>query len=90
MYSLETQKAEILGSFWGGPMSWLNDSRHVLFERAGKLIVVDVLSKSAREVYGVPGEMVGSPRLSKDNRTICFEIGHSEGDIWMATLKDKP
>jgi Tol biopolymer transport system component len=87
VYSFETHNIETLGSFWGGPMSWLNDSHRLLFERDGKLFVADVRTKSTRELYAIAGERLGMPRLSKDNRTICFTIGHTEGDIWMATLK---
>jgi eukaryotic-like serine/threonine-protein kinase len=90
VHSFETHQTESVGDFWGGPISWLNDSRRLLFERAGKLLIVDVPSKETRELYAVAGEMVGSPRLSSDNRTICFEIGHAEGDVWMATLPDNP
>ena len=90
IYSLQGQAYQRVTEF-GGPTGgspvWLSDSRRLLFAFQGKLLLVDSRTKKTHEVLSVPGEVLGYPSLSRDNREIYFTRGSTEADIWMATLK---
>lgn len=58
-----------------------------LFAGQGKLFVIDRQSKRTREVLSVPGEILDSPRPTRDDRQLYFTRGSSEADIRMAMLK---
>jgi Tol biopolymer transport system component/predicted Ser/Thr protein kinase len=70
----------------GGPSEWLADSRRLLFEREGKIFILDTQSKKTRELFSSPDGGAYSPTLSKDNRTIYFTLATNEADIWLLTL----
>jgi eukaryotic-like serine/threonine-protein kinase len=67
---------------------WLNDNRHLLFILSGKLYLIDVETKSVRELLAPnANEVAEYPALSPDNRTIYYSLATTEADIWLATTK---
>jgi Tol biopolymer transport system component len=86
-YSIDSQQYERLVELPGayGPR-WLNDSRRLLFWSGGKLYILDSVSKEYEEVLDSAGSSLS---LSRDNRTIYFDRGLAEADIWMLTLNEE-
>ncbi len=88
VYDLETQKYDWLTDSGDFPL-WLNDGRRILFVDRGKLMMIDSKSGKRWPVLSVTDEDVeiGSPGLSRDNRTIYFTFVDSKADIWLLTLE---
>src|SRR5215471_7242876 len=81
VYSLKSRAYEWLVEYWGGYVSWLNDSRRLVFaSNDGKLLLIDRQSKKIHEVLSTPGERLDDPALSRDNRTIYFARARMESD----------
>jgi eukaryotic-like serine/threonine-protein kinase len=69
--------------------AWLNDSRRLLFTRAGRLFFIDLQSRATRELFApAPNEAVEYCIMSPDNRTIYYSLSSTEADIWLATLEE--
>lgn len=83
-YDLEARSYTWLTDFGDWPI-WLNDNRHLLFVSQGTIFLFDTRSQKYREVLEVTDQDVdiGSPALSRDNRTIYFTYVASEADIWL-------
>lgn len=66
---------------------WLNDSRRLLYTRAGKLYLTDLQSQRTSELFAPgPGEMAEYPVLAPNNRTIYYSLASNEADIWRLKL----
>ena len=85
IYSFDSQQYERLVELPAGNCRWLNDSRRLLFLSAGKLYILDSVSKEYEEVLDLGGFF----SLSRDNRTIYFDRYLQEADIWMLTLNEE-
>jgi hypothetical protein len=61
----------------------------VLFVSQGKILLLDTRTRKYLQVLSVTDEDVdiGSPGLSRDNRTIYFTYVAAEADIWLLTLE---
>jgi hypothetical protein len=67
---------------------WLADGRRLLVRRPNDIAVVDAGTGAAHRLITVGGEMVGrSVGLSRDNRWITYTETATEGDIWLATIR---
>lgn len=66
---------------------WLADSRHMIAEQAGKLLVFDSVTKTEREILSFEPQYISSPYLTHDNKLLVLSIGTIEGDIQMLSLK---
>ncbi|MCA1605543.1 MAG: hypothetical protein LC775_08760, partial [Acidobacteria bacterium] len=87
VYSLETQHYEKLTDFGRNPV-WLSDSQRLLFQKQGKLYLIDSQSKKVRELLAVaPNEFGHGVTLSGDDRLIYFSLGTTEADIWLMSLE---
>ncbi|MCA1603538.1 MAG: hypothetical protein LC776_18480 [Acidobacteria bacterium] len=87
VYSFESQQYEKLTDFGTGPV-WLSDSRRLLFQKQGKLYLIDSQSKKVRELLSVaPNEFGIGVTLSRDDRQIYFSLVTTEADIWLMTLE---
>lgn len=84
IYDLETKTYDWLTDFGDWPI-WLNDNRHLLFVSQGKLLLYDTHTRKHRELMEVTDQDVdiGSPAVSRDNRTIYFTYVAAEADIWL-------
>ena len=47
---------------------WLNDGRRLIFVSDGRLFIGEAVLKISRELLGLSDQVLGSPRLSPDNR----------------------
>jgi eukaryotic-like serine/threonine-protein kinase len=67
---------------------WLNDNRRALYiDRVGRLRMVDIASKTSRDVFSTLPDMIEGPALSRDNRTLYFTRVSRQSDIWLMRLK---
>ncbi len=84
IYDLETKTYDWLTDFGDWPI-WLNDNRHVLFVSQGNLLLFDTQTRKHRQLMVVSDQDVdiGSPAISRDNRTIYFTYVAIEADIWL-------
>jgi Tol biopolymer transport system component len=86
VYSFDTGSYERLTDFGEWPV-WLPDSRRLLFVYEGKrFFVVDSETKETEEVYSVPRDVIGPPRLSADGTQVVFSRRVTEADIWLLTF----
>ena len=76
----------VLSDFGSYPI-WLNDSRRLLFQGRGKIQLIDTQTKTVHDVLSVAPQEIYTLSLSRDNRTIYFDIVATEADVWLATLK---
>lgn len=86
VYSFDTNSYELISETAMRPF-WLNDSRHLIAEENGKLVVFDSISKKSREIISVIPKYVSSPVLTPDNKRLIYSIGTIESDIQMLSLK---
>ena len=84
IYDLESKTYESLTDFGDWPI-WLSDNRHLLFVSQGDILLFDLQTRKYRQVFEVTDQDVdiGSPSLSRDNRTIYFTYVAAEADIWV-------
>jgi Tol biopolymer transport system component len=63
--------------------SWLPDSRHIVFTKSNKILVVDVETGKTREIFAPKGGEVRSPFVSRDGRLLYYSLHINESDIWL-------
>ena len=86
VYSFERESYERLTDFGEWPV-WLPDSRRLLFVFEGKrFFVVDRETKETEEVFSVPRDVIGPPRISGDGTQVVFSRRVTEADIWLLTF----
>jgi Tol biopolymer transport system component len=90
IYDLEARDYDWLTDFGDWPI-WLNDNRQLLFVSQGTIYVFDTASRKYHQIFEVTDQDVdiGSPALSRDNRTIYFTYVAAEADIWLMNLAAK-
>lgn len=66
---------------------WMKDGRRLIYPSGGRLMILDTNTKQPREIFAIPGEVVGYPLLSRDNRFLYFSHAITGADIWMMTIK---
>ncbi len=90
IYDLETRTYDWLTDFGDWPL-WLNDNRHLLFVSQGDIYLFDTASRKYHQIFEVTDQDVdiGSPALSRDNRTLYFTYVAAEADIWLMNLSAK-
>ena len=86
IYSFDTQAYERLTDYGEWPV-WLPDNRRLIFVHEGKrFFVVDRETKETREVFSVPRDVIGPPRISGDGTQLVFSRRVTESDIWLLTF----
>jgi serine/threonine protein kinase len=86
VYSFETNGYEkVSEEAWRA--FWLADNRHLLAEKAGKIMLIDTQTKTEREILSLLPLVSYSPTITPDNRRIVFSLATFEGDIQMLSLK---
>jgi Tol biopolymer transport system component len=90
IYDLESKTYDWLTDFGDWPI-WLNDDRHLLFVSQGTIYIFDTQSRKYHQVFVVTDQDVdiGSPALSRNNRTLYFTYVAAEADIWLMDLASK-
>jgi serine/threonine-protein kinase len=84
IYDLEAKTYDWLTDFGDWPI-WLKDNRHLLFVSQGSLLLFDTQTRKHRLLLAETDQDVdiGSPAISRDNRTIYFTYVAAEADIWL-------
>jgi Tol biopolymer transport system component len=86
VYSFDTESYERLTDFGEWPV-WLPDSQRLLFVYEGKrFFVVDRETQETREIFSVPRDVIGPPRVSGDGTQVVFSRRVTEADIWLLTF----
>jgi serine/threonine protein kinase/Tol biopolymer transport system component/Tfp pilus assembly protein PilF len=90
IYDLEAKTYDWLTDFGDWPI-WLNDNRHLLFVSQGTIYLFDTHSRKYHQVFVVTDQDVdiGTPAISRDNRTLYFTYVAAEADIWLMDLATK-
>jgi len=87
LYVFATKQWERLTRSGNFPL-WLPDSRRLLYLDGGSIWLYDTMTKAKRiAVEAGDGPPMTSFTVSRDGRVIYFVREHSDGDIWLATLK---
>jgi Tol biopolymer transport system component len=72
----------------GTGVTWLHDSRRLLYLEQGNLRLLDVGTRQSRELLASPpASSFQRVRTSRDDRTVYLVRDADEGDLWMVTLK---
>jgi Tol biopolymer transport system component len=94
VYSVLTKQfTRVPGEFarapgWLYPM-WLDDSRRLLVRRPEGIALVNAETGAGRLLLVVGGDMIGhTVGVSRDQKWITYTETATEGDIWIATIKD--
>jgi dipeptidyl aminopeptidase/acylaminoacyl peptidase len=67
---------------------WLGDSRRLLVRRPDGIAIVNADTGAGRLLLVVGGDMIGhTVGASRDNRWITYTETATEGDIWIATIR---
>jgi Tol biopolymer transport system component len=68
---------------------WLGDGRHLILRRSDGVALIDASTGAGRLLIPVGGSIIGrSVGVSRDNRWITYTETATEGDIWIASLKN--
>jgi Tol biopolymer transport system component len=69
--------------------AWLNDGRRLVHASSdGRLFVVDTVTKRPQEILAPrPGETLGEPKLTQDNRFLFYTHATTGADIFLMTIK---
>ena len=69
--------------------TWLADGRHLIVRRSDGVALIDASTGAGRLLIPVSGSIIGrSVGVSRDNRWITYTETATEGDIWIASLKN--
>ena len=67
--------------------SWLNDSRRLVYDDDGRIMLVDAETGDTRQILSSPPDTLIYVRPSADNRYLYMVRGSSQSDIWLLTIK---
>ena len=68
---------------------WLADGRHLIVRRSGSVALIDAGTGAGRLLIPVGGSIIGrSVGVSYDNKWITYSETATEGDIWVASLRN--
>jgi len=65
---------------------WLNDGRRLIFVSDGRLFIGEAVLKISRELLGLSDQVLGSPRLSPDNRRLYFTAEGVDANLWLMRI----
>jgi dipeptidyl aminopeptidase/acylaminoacyl peptidase len=85
-YTFATRQFEPLTKIEGDNCVWLNDNRRLLYLHDGKILLVDSENKKTQEVISAAPQRITHFVISRDNRTLYFDVDATEADIWMLSL----
>ena len=75
-------------STWIMPI-WLADGRHLIVRRSDGVALIDASTGAGRLLIPVGGNIIGrSVGVSHDNKWITYSETATEGDIWIASLRN--
>ena len=62
---------------------WMSDNRHLLYEKDGRLQIVDTQTKKAHEILSADPYTITSVCPTKDFHTIYYGLEKTESDLWL-------
>lgn len=88
IYNFEKRDFERVAEFGSYPV-WLEDSRRLVFSHQEKLYVVNVESRTVRELSLSlpPSSRLDGYGLSRDNRLLYYGLASKESDIWLLNIE---
>jgi Tol biopolymer transport system component len=85
IYSLNKRTFERIAA--GSSPVWLADSTRMLYVNEGRIYMAEIVWKFTREVMSLPGEDLGAPCLSADDRYLYFSRPRTDADLWVLTVR---
>jgi Tol biopolymer transport system component/serine/threonine protein kinase len=83
LYALQPQEYEQITQYGSHP-AWLRDSRRLLFQHRGRILLVDRRTRDVREVYSPgPDEMAEYFSVSRDNQRIYVTVKTTDSTLVM-------
>jgi serine/threonine protein kinase/Tol biopolymer transport system component len=87
VYSLQARTFQRMVEH-GYSVSWLHDSRRLLYVEGESLKLLDIDTRQSRELLAAPPDsLFKRVRASRDDHTLYVVRDADEGDLWMVTLK---
>lgn len=87
--TLANRALTTLADFGEWPV-WLPDSRRVLVvSKRREFHVFDTMTRTSQQVFAVPRDTIGPPRLTRDGRFAYFSRRVTEADLWIADLEGR-
>jgi Tol biopolymer transport system component len=71
----------------GSSPVWLDDSTRLLYVNEGRIQMAEIVWKFTREVMSFPGEDLGAPSLTRDERFLYFSRPRTDADLWVLTVR---
>jgi Tol biopolymer transport system component len=90
VYDLESKTYDWLTDVGDWPL-WMQDSRRLIMVQRGAIVLIDSRTRKTLPIVVVSDEDVdiGSPGLTRDNRTIYFAHVAADADVWLLSLDQK-
>ncbi|MEQ1604813.1 MAG: protein kinase [Pyrinomonadaceae bacterium] len=89
-YSFETKIIEPLVDEGDSIPSWLADSKRLVYDKDGKIFVINVETKKSKEILpGVNKDNVRAPFISRDGTLLYYTVPTTESNIWLLDLSPK-
>jgi eukaryotic-like serine/threonine-protein kinase len=86
IYDRESQTYEVLTSDGGFFPQWIGSDR-LLYPLGSRLLILDVATKTTREVLSTAPDVIRNLAVSRDGRQVFISRGANEGDIWIAQIR---
>ncbi|MEO8436696.1 MAG: winged helix-turn-helix domain-containing protein [Pyrinomonadaceae bacterium] len=64
---------------------WLSDNRRLLFERDGRLHILETQTKKSHEILSAAPYTISTICPTRDARTIYYTLQKTESDLWLLT-----
>ena len=84
-YSLHRRTFERIAA--GSSPAWLADSTRLIYINEGRIYMAETIWKFTREVMSLPGEDLGAPCLTSDDRYLYFSRPRTDADLWVLTVR---
>ncbi len=83
IYSLQSGKYQLLADAGYTP-TWLADSRRLVFERDGRMYLIDRVERKPREIPVLPGQTID--QFSLNDRFLAVTSHAKEADVWLMSV----
>jgi Tol biopolymer transport system component len=71
----------------GSSPVWLADSTRLLYVIEGRIQMAESVWKFTRQILSLPGEELGAPSLTRDERYLYFSRPRTDADLWVLTVR---
>jgi serine/threonine protein kinase/Tol biopolymer transport system component len=86
IYDRESQTYEVLTGDGGFFPQWIGADR-LLYPLGSTLVLLEVATKSTREVLSTAPDIIRNLAVSRDGRQVFISRGANEGDVWIAQVQ---